>query len=128
MRALFDANPGRPFAVDGMAGDDSLTDRYWFYRRGLVDSVEPMSKDVKLDEMIAENERLFSRYRLPSPQGIRAHSLEPTILSHYATPAVAVGQQAQQFGYNQQARTWYGRALALDPSLSQVRDLLARLP
>jgi len=127
-RMLIEANRGRPFAVDGFNGDDSLKQDYWFYRRGLVDEIEPMSRDVKLDEMIADNQRLFDRYRLPSPNDIKRSSLEPTILTHYATPAAVAGQQCQQFHYDAQAREWYQRALALDPSLSQVRQWLASLP
>jgi len=127
-KMLIEANRGRPFAVDGFNGDDSLKQDYWFYRRGLVDEIEPMSRDVKLDEMIADNQRLFDRYRLPSPNDIKRSSLEPTILTHYATPAAVAGQQCQQFHYEAQAREWYQRALALDPSLSKVREWLASLP
>ena len=57
-----------------------------------------------------------------------AQSLEPLILSHYATPAFVVAQQGERVHYDAQVRTWYRRALALDPSLADVRGALARLP
>jgi len=126
MKALIEANPGRPVAVDGIDTEASLNEKYWFYRRGLVAVIEPLSKDVKLEEMITDTERLFGRYRLPSPGDIKAKSLEPSILSHYATPAAVVGQQCEQFQRYAEARTWYERALSLDPSLVEVRAALGR--
>ena len=54
-------------AIDGAITDESLNQGYWYYRRGLVDSIEPMSRDVGLDEMLADTGKLFSRYRPPSP-------------------------------------------------------------
>jgi Protein of unknown function (DUF2723) len=128
MKALVEANPGRPVAVVGITSEDSLKGSYWFYRRGLVEAVEPMSKDVRLDEMIADNEQLFNRYRPPGPESIKSHSLESSILTHYATPAFVVAQQCEQLAYYPQARQWYQRTLDLDPSVSQARDALARLP
>jgi hypothetical protein len=127
MKALIEANPGRMVAADGVISEDSLNQGYWFHRRGLVDVIEPISKDVTLNEMIAETETLFSLYHPPSPRAIKWKSLEPTILSHYATPAVVVAQQCRQLHNDSQARIWYERALALDPTLSDVRDALAEL-
>ena len=127
LKALFDANPGRPAAVDGITDEASLHGSYWFYRRGLVSVVEPVSKDVSVDQMIADNERLLSRYRPPAPDSIKSNSLEPSILTHYATPAFVVGQQCKELHYDRQAREWFERALALDPSLTQVRDLLSQM-
>jgi uncharacterized membrane protein YccC len=106
----------------------SLNERYWFHRRGLVDVIEPMSTDVRIDELIADTENLFRRYRPPSPGAIKWKSLEPAILSHYATPAYVVAQQCEQARYYTQASTWYQRALALNPSLSDIRERLSRLP
>lgn len=128
IKNLIDANRERTFAFIGIASDESLKGTYWFYRRGLVVVAEPMAKDIKLDEMIADNELLFGRYRPPSPTDIKQNSLEQSILTHYATPAVVVAGQCEQLGYVPQARAWYQRALALDPTQSQVRDALRRLP
>jgi hypothetical protein len=127
LKALFDANPGRPAAVDGISDEASLHGSYWFYRRGLVSSVEPLSKDVTVDQMIADNEKLFRIYRPPPPASIKSKSLEPSILGHYATGAVFVGEQCKELHYDSQARAWFKRALALDPSLTQVADLLDKI-
>jgi hypothetical protein len=128
MKALLEANPGRMFAMDGVESEASLNERYWFHRRGLVDVIEPMSTDVRIDDLIADTENLFRRYRPPSPGAIKWKSLEPTILSHYATPAYVVAQQCEQARYYAQASAWYQRALALNPSLSDIRERLSRLP
>jgi len=127
LKALIEANPGRAFAMDNIESEASLNENYWFRRRGLVDVMEPMSKDVNIDELIADTENLFRRYHPPPPQAIKMKSLEPSILSHYATPAYVVAQQCERVHYYAQARDWYRRALALDPSLSDVRESLARL-
>jgi 4-amino-4-deoxy-L-arabinose transferase-like glycosyltransferase len=128
LKALVDANPARPVGVVGIASEDSIKGSYWFYRRGLVAQIEPISRDVKLDELIADTERLFTRYRPPAPRDIKEHSLEPTVLLHYATPAYVVAQQCEELHYNQEAYDWYQRALKLDPSLTQARTALDRLP
>jgi hypothetical protein len=127
MKNLIEANPGRMFAMDGVVSENSLNQSYWFHRHGLVDVIEPISKDVTLNELIADTEKVFSLYHLPSPGAIKWKSLEPTILSHYATPAVVVAQQCRQLHDDAKARIWYERALALDPTLSDVRDALAEL-
>jgi hypothetical protein len=128
LKALLDANPDRPMAVIGVDSDDSLKGNHWFYRRGLVSVVEPMSRDVKLDELIADNQRLLGLYRPPSPADIKFKSLELTIPSHYATPALVVAEQCEQLHYYPEAREWYQRALSLNPSLSEIATALARLP
>jgi dolichyl-phosphate-mannose-protein mannosyltransferase len=127
MRAFVEANGTRPISVMGIDSDDSLRGRYWFYQRGLVADVEPMAKDVTLDQMIAETEQVFSRYRPPSPRDIPTNSLEQSILSHYAMPAIVAGGQCEQVHYLGEARVWYQRALKLNPSLPYVREALARV-
>ena len=128
IRMLLEANADRRFAVDGATAEHSLDQDYWYHRHGLVDVIEPMSKDVKADELIAETEELFKRYRPPSPGAIKWKSLEPTILSHYATPAFVVAQECRRIHDYKRAREWYQRALAQDPSASEVREILGQLP
>jgi 4-amino-4-deoxy-L-arabinose transferase-like glycosyltransferase len=128
LKSLVQANSSRPIAVIGVDSDESLKGNYWFYRRGLVAMVEPMSKDVRLDELMADNQQLLSRYKPPAPADIKSNSLELTILTHYATPAVVVASQCEQLHYYPQAREWYGRALSLNPSLTEINTALARLP
>jgi hypothetical protein len=128
LKSLVEANSNRPIAVIGLDSDDSLRGNHWFYRRGLVSVVEPMSRDVKLDELMTDNQRLLSLYTPPSPTDIKSKSLELSILANYATPALVVAGQCEQLGYYRDARAWYERALSLDPSLSEIRVALARLP
>ena len=128
IRMLLEANRDRQFAVDGMIVEHSLGQDYWYHRHGLVDVIEPLSKDVTLDELIAETQELFQRYRPPSPGAIKWKSLEPTILSHYASSAFVVAQECRRLHDYTRAREWYQRALAQDPSASEVRGLLAQLP
>ncbi|HEV2690273.1 MAG TPA: DUF2723 domain-containing protein [Bryobacteraceae bacterium] len=127
LKDFIEANPGRPIAVVGVDPDDSLKGSYWYYHRGLVAVVEPISKDVTIDEMMADNEKLFSRYRPPSQHDIKSKSLEPSIVGHYVILAFGAGEQCEQLHYYPQARVWYQRALNLDPSLGQVRDALTRV-
>ena len=100
---------------------------YWFYRRGLVSQVEPLSRDVTVDQLIAENEKLFSRYHPPAAGAIKSKSLEPSIPAHYATSAVVVGEKCMEIHYDSQARAWFKRALALDPSMVQVGEVLDKM-
>jgi len=71
---------------------------------------------------------LLSLYRPPPLTDIKARSLELTILSHYATPALVVAGQCEELHYYPEARAWYERALSLDPSLTGISTALARLP
>jgi hypothetical protein len=124
IRALMEANPGHRVAVDGVSSEAALNQNYWFYRRGLVDELEPMTRDVKLDELISENESLLRHYRVPAPGSIKAQSLEPTVLTHYATPMFTVAQQCRQLNYLAQAKSWYERTLAVDPSVISAHQAL----
>jgi hypothetical protein len=46
---LIEANPARPFAFVDPPADGSLASSHWLYRRGVVEQVEPLSKDISLD-------------------------------------------------------------------------------
>jgi 4-amino-4-deoxy-L-arabinose transferase-like glycosyltransferase len=127
MKALIDANRQRPIAVIGNLLDTSPEGSYWFYRRGLVSVVEPMEKDVKLSQMVAENEKVLRRYRPPSPSAIKLRSFERGVLTDYATPSLAVGQELEKAHRYAEARSWYQRALAQDPNLDLARGALSRI-
>jgi 4-amino-4-deoxy-L-arabinose transferase-like glycosyltransferase len=128
MKALIDANRQRPIAVIGNLLDNSPEGSYWFYRRGLVSVVEPMERDVKLRQMVAENEQLLGRYRPPSPSAIKPRSFERGVLTLYAAPSLAVGQELEKAHQYVEARSWYQRALAQDPNLDLARNALSRIP
>jgi hypothetical protein len=128
MKALINANRQRPIAVIGNLLDNSPEGSYWFYRRGLVSVVKPMETDVKLRQMVVENEQLLGRYRPPSPSAIKPRSFEGAVLALYAAPSLAVGQELEKAHRYIEARSWYRRALAQDPNLDLARKALSRIP
>jgi len=127
MKALIDANRGRPIAVIGNLLDNTPEGSYWFYRRGLVSIVEPMDADIKMSRMLADNERQLAHYRPPSPDAIKPRSFERGVLTLYAAPALSVAQELEKVRRFAEARSWYQRALAQDPNLTAAREALARI-
>lgn len=127
LRALVEANPGRPFALVGAATDTSLTGVYWLYRRGLVEEIEPMSTDIGLDAAAEENDRLLKIYRIPDPSQIRRNTFEIAILSKYVKGPAAMGDQFALAHLDRQTEAWYRRALAIDPDAVDVRRALEKL-
>ena len=127
LRALVDANPGRVFEIVGAPTDRSLDGAYWMYRRGLVEEIEPMSKDIGLDAATSENDRLLASYRLPDTSRIRRNTFEIAILAKYTRGPAAMGDQFALMHLDRQAETWYRRALAIDPEASDVKDALFKI-
>jgi dolichyl-phosphate-mannose-protein mannosyltransferase len=127
-KALVDANQGRPIDVIWAAPDDSLKQSYWYYSRGLVLDLLPIAKDVTLNEMTADNERLLDLYRVPALTDLNQKTFEGAILVQYAMAPYRVGEEYEQAGLNDNARAWYERALAINPDLEKARWRLGLLP
>lgn len=129
LKVFVDANERRTIYIAGTTGNDdrSLDDSYWPYQHGLLMIVEPRSKDLSLQKMVNENEQLLSRYRPPAFDSIRAQSFEADILNMYTWPAFRIGSDYQRLGLKSEARTWYERALGINPHFLQAREALARL-
>jgi hypothetical protein len=127
LKALVDANPGRPVAIIGTLRDNSLDLDHWAYLYGLVNLLEPRSKRIMLSQMVNDTEELMQRYRPPPAPSIKSKSFESEILSLYAHPAWRIGDVYQSGGQITEARAWYQRALALDPDLPDVRQTLVNL-
>ena len=127
-RALVDANRGRPIGVIWAAPDDSLKTSYWYYSRGLVLQLLPMSQDVTLDEMASENDRLLGSYRLPAIDQLKMGTFENAILEQYAMSAYRVGNEYEHAQLYDGARQWYDRALSIDPALGPARWRLSQIP
>lgn len=122
------ANHGRTIALVGSAGNDhSLDTDYWPYQQGLLVLITPRSHDVPLNQLLAENEQLFSRCHPPAPGTVRPNTFEADILNVYAYPPFNLGGICERAALKAEARTWYQRALAIDPQLSKAREALARL-
>jgi hypothetical protein len=127
LRALVEANPTRPFVLVGAATDNSLTNVYWLYRRGVVEQVEPMSTDVGLDAAAEDNERLLHSYRLPDPASVRRSTFEISLLDKYERAPASIGDQFGLAHLDRKAEVWYRRALEIDPTDDNVREKLAKL-
>jgi hypothetical protein len=127
MRSFFEANRVRPAAFSGADADRSIQGAYRLYRRGLVEDLRPAAP-LNLDELDADNERLWHLYRIPSLNTIKLRSLEPALLGHYAKPALLVAMELQRSGRTERAKEWCRRVLTVAPWSSEARDLLAQMP
>ncbi|MBV9618472.1 MAG: hypothetical protein JO201_04600, partial [Verrucomicrobia bacterium] len=123
-----EANPGRAIAFAGTLGDDhSLDQDYWPYPQGLLTRIMPKSREVPLQTILAENERLLSQCHPPASGAAKMNTFEADIISIYTHPALLLGDQCDRAGLKVEARAWYERALAVNPQFSEARDALARL-
>jgi 4-amino-4-deoxy-L-arabinose transferase-like glycosyltransferase len=129
LKMVVDANRARTICIAGTIGieDHSLDEDYWPSQHGLLITVEPKSKTIGLDEMIAENESLLARCHPPVFATVRASTFEADILNMYAWPAFRIGNDCARVGLKDRARIWFDRALEIDPNFPQAREALARL-
>jgi Tfp pilus assembly protein PilF len=55
------------------------------------------------------------------------NTFEADVVSLYTFPFLRLGDACAQAGLQQEARSWYERALAINPQFSQARAAVARL-
>jgi hypothetical protein len=128
VKALIEANPGRTIALAGALGDDHSVDSdYWPYQQGLLTVIMPRSQDRDLATVLSENEQLLSRCHPPAPGSARMNTFEADIVSIYTFPALRLGDMCVAAGLKNEARSWYQRALQINPQSSQAWEALARL-
>ena len=127
LKALVEANTGRPVAIVGNLRDNSLNQDYWVYLYGLVNRLDPRSHPIRLSQMVRDTEQLMRRYRPPSPGTIHWKTFESEILAHYAKPSWKIGNVYEQGGQKEDARAWYEQALKLDPNFIDATEGLARI-
>jgi len=127
LKALVEANPDRPLAIVGPPPDNSLDQDYWPRPRGLVNLVQPKSKPLTLEQMMADNEELLNRYHHYSLGEIKWKTFEGEIMELYAVPLWRIGHEQERAGAMAEARTWYQRALTIDPNYPQARQAMARI-
>lgn len=127
LKALLDANRGRPFAVIGRVADTSLAGSYYGFPRGLVTVIEPVEAARTIADMVTEYDRLAARYRVPSHATIKAGTFETGIVRAYAAPAFIVGTELARAGDPARGRAYVERALAIDPSFTEARTALNQL-
>jgi hypothetical protein len=127
MKVFADANGARPIAFIGPALDDSVNGSYVGIPRGLVVALQPASAPIYLDTLVRENEQVMASYRVPAAAAIKPGTFETGILRRYAIPAQILGSQLERAGHLAEAKTWYERAAAIDPTFADPRDALARI-
>ena len=127
LRAFVEANPARSFQLVGPLTDSSLDGSYWLYRRGLVDEIKPMAKDIDIGEAARENGRLMGLYHPPQASKIRRNTFEISFLAKYAGAAAAMGDQFASKHLDTQAEAWYRRALAIDPEAVDIQAALFKV-
>lgn len=127
LKALVEANPGRPIAIVGPPLDDSLDHDYWARARGLLNLVQSRSKPLTPDQMITENEQLLKGYHHYSLSEIKWKTFEGEIMELYAVPLWRIGHERDRAGAKDEARVWYQRALAIAPNYTQARKALREL-
>jgi hypothetical protein len=128
LKALIEANADRIFAFVGtLGGDHSVDQDYWPYQQGLLTVIMPKSSNIPLETVVAENEQLLSRCHPPPATALRMNTFEADILKAYTYPPFNIADTCERAGLKDAARTWYQRALAINPRFSQAWDALARL-
>lgn len=128
LKALIEANPGRIFAFVGTLGNDhSLDGSYWPYQQGLLSDILPKSEQRDLGTLLSDNEPLLNRCHPPPAGSARLDTFEASIVLLYTFPLLKLGDHCAQAGLPNEARTWYQRALAINPQFPQAIDGLARL-
>jgi hypothetical protein len=141
-KLFIDANRGRPIAAIGDMPDASTGGVYWFYSRGIVFEVKPLSEIVLLDDMAAESEQILAGYHAPAYAEVAGpfRTWERLSLVDYGLGYYRVGKEfetgadsmktkdpAQAAQLYETARSWYRRALEVDPDLAEAKEHLARL-
>ncbi len=128
LKELVEANPDRTIAFTGtLENDHSLDTEFWPYQQGLLTVIMPKSQHRDLATMISQNEKLLGQCQPPAPGSARLDTFEADIVSLYTFAFLRLGDACAQAGLPQEARSWYERAIAINPQFSQARDALARL-
>jgi 4-amino-4-deoxy-L-arabinose transferase-like glycosyltransferase len=124
---LVEANPARTFAAVGPLTDNSLARTHWLYPKGLTAVLRRLPAGGAIDDLARENDALLARYHPPLLAAVRDRAWERAILGDYAFAAYVVGEQYEAARDIASARTWYRRALSIDPEDAASRRALARI-
>ena len=124
---LVRANPDRKFILTGEEAGQSLQGTFGIYPRGLTLPIIDAKLLLDLTTVANENEQLLGTYRIPSLSSIDRDSFERFIVSWYALVPFRVGAQYESAKQKPDARTWYERAIAIDPQLPEALNGLRRL-
>lgn len=127
-RDLVEPNGPERFEIFGGVLDDSLSATEIFVRRGLLYELRPKTTTVDVDALAALNDSLLRTYHIPALAEVASRTWDRAILGDYGLVAFDIAQDFEFFKRYPQARDWYGRALAIDPDLTEARSALAGLP
>jgi hypothetical protein len=128
MRALIEPNGRRPLGLKAELLDNSTAELYWVYRHGVMLDLRPFTENVDLQAYADDSGALLARYRPPAPAFAAGRPWVALALQDYALVPYFVGHEFELGKRYADARTWYQRALQIDPTLAAARDALAKLP
>jgi hypothetical protein len=120
LKQLMQANPGRQFLLTGEQGSQTFAGVYGVYGRGLLLPVIGPDAVLDLSAVRQENEKLLASYHSPSLERIDRDSFERFIVDWYALVPFRMGSQYEQANQFAEARTWYQRALGIQPDLPEA--------
>ncbi len=127
LKTFMQANLGRTFALTGEQGDQSIFPLYGTYGRGLLLPVIGPDAQLDLNAVRIDNEQLLASYRIPSLGSVDQESFERFIVDWYALIPWRLGYQYEQAKDYAEARTWFERSLAMQPSLPEAIDAMKRI-
>jgi hypothetical protein len=122
--AFREANIDRPVDVIGALPDQSLDGKFYVYRNGLSFNLLPQAVDKSPDELAADNNAKLASYHVPTFAQTKSRSFERSIVLSYASIAYSVGDQYRQLKLNDQARTWFQRALDIAPGTGTFQQAI----
>jgi tetratricopeptide (TPR) repeat protein len=128
MRAFIEPNDPAQFDIIGQLLDDTMGSTHTFVPRGLTSELRPKNALPDTDTLATDNERVLATYRIPSFESVAADQWDRVILGDYGSAAYQLGILYEQQKRYPQARSWFERALAIDPDFIDARQSLARLP
>jgi hypothetical protein len=124
---LVKSNPDKKMVLTGELDDQTLGNTLGIYPRGLTLPIVSAKEDLNLATLAKQTEALMATYRTPSLDTIDRDSFERFILQWYAFVPYRLGVQFEAAKQPKEARTWYDRALVIDPQLQPAIIALRRL-
>jgi 4-amino-4-deoxy-L-arabinose transferase-like glycosyltransferase len=124
---LMQANVGRTFVLTGEQADQRFGGLYGVYGRGLLLPIIGPDTPLELGALRKDNEDLMAAYHVPSLATIKPETFERFILDWYALVWFRLGKQYEDHQLYADARTWYEKALAIEPQLPEAQDGMRRV-
>jgi len=141
-RTFVDANRSRSITIVGELPDDAKS-AYWLYPRGIVSEIRPLAQTASLADLSRDADAALGGSHPPAFVDVDRpfRPWERLVLNDYAIAYYRVGSEYENAANNLRAsapdqarqgfaaaRTWYERALAIEPDFAQAQVALQRLP